>query len=88
VVNTQFNAVTPLNQDPQRGPNFCPFCDFWHPVGSILADHIGKNHANLLPAPPRVPRTPEQRHNDAEARAEKIAGIRARKAAKEAGKAS
>lgn len=90
MINTQFNARTPLNQEPQRGPNFCPYCDFWHPVGSILGDHVTREHAAQLPRGERPARTAEQVGHDAAARAEKIANIKARKAARDAaeGKAS
>lgn len=43
------NKLTPRDQNPQTGPNFCPFCDYWHPVASMVTGHVGKEHRDRMP---------------------------------------
>lgn len=41
--------LTPLNQYEHLGnPNRCPWCDFWHPVASIVGDHKAVAHPGLV----------------------------------------
>lgn len=75
-----FNALTPRDQEPQSGPNFCPFCEYWHPAASMVTGHVGKEHRAMIgyAGPALVNNLAAQ-----EERAAKLARIKARKAARD-----
>lgn len=78
-----FEALTPANQEPRSGPNFCPFCDYWHPVASMVTGHVAKEHWTRLPEASRALRSSVDWQTRAAKRAERLVAIRARKTARD-----
>jgi hypothetical protein len=78
-----FNALTPRDQEPQTGPNFCPFCGYWHPAASMVTGHVGKEHRNMIAYAGPALLNNLSAQERAEARAVKMARIKARKAARD-----
>lgn len=76
-----FNKLTPRDQEPQTGPNFCPFCDYWHPAASMVTGHVGNKHQDMLPyaSRPLLNNLAAQ-----EKRAAQIGRMKARKTARDA----
>lgn len=81
---SSFNPLTPADQTPQRGPNFCGFCDYWHPVASMVTGHVAKEHAALLPGADPSIRAQVGYLKAAEIKAGKLAAMHARKTARDA----